>query len=98
VRRKIVDSHSRSVARAIAGLSSAAMAGRDAELLAHCWVGSVYESVYHWLEMPPKVRPPAEVVARTVADFFTVFPKASSTTPQFSHHHDDLADCLARFH
>lgn len=69
VRRKIVDSHARSVANTIATLNNPAVASNDPELLAHCWVGSVYESVYHWLEKPAKRRPPAETVARSVADF-----------------------------
>lgn len=69
VRRKLVDSHARSVAEAISSVKKAGLSSSNAELIAHCWVGSVYESVYHWLESPMRERPPAERVARAVADF-----------------------------
>jgi len=65
IRRKIVDSHARAVEKAIALLCPSL----NAELVARCWVGSVYESVFHWLEQPASRRPAAETVARTVADF-----------------------------
>lgn len=68
VRRRIVDSHARSVEQAIARLRPNLPAFETA-LLARCWVGSVYESVYHWLEQPASRRPPAQTVARTVAEF-----------------------------
>lgn len=68
VRRKLVDSHARSVADAIASVGTLPPSS-DPELIAHCWVGSVYESVYHWLEKPVYRRPPAEQVAGAVADF-----------------------------
>jgi hypothetical protein len=41
----------------------------NGEIVARCWVGSVYESVFHWLEQPAARRPPADHVARAVADF-----------------------------
>jgi AcrR family transcriptional regulator len=68
VRRKIVESHTRSVARALAQLRSA-LPPLDPTLAARCWVGSVYESVYHWLEQPIDGRPAAQRVAGAVAEF-----------------------------
>lgn len=68
IRRKIIDSHARSVEQAIAKLRPAGQKLEPA-LLARCWVGSVYESVYHWLEQPADKRHPPAVIARTVAEF-----------------------------
>ena len=68
IRRGIVDSHARSVEQALAQLRPA-LTPLEPTLVARCWVGSVYESVYHWLEQPAAQRPPAETVARAVADF-----------------------------
>jgi AcrR family transcriptional regulator len=68
IRRKTVDSHSRAVEMALSQLPSA-HPPLDAGLVARCWVGSVYESVFHWLEQPAARRPPAKTVARAVADF-----------------------------
>jgi AcrR family transcriptional regulator len=68
IRREIVESHSRSVEMALSQLRPA-LPKLDAELVAHCWVGSVYESVFHWLEQPAARRPSAKAVARAVAEF-----------------------------
>ena len=68
IRRMIVDGHSRAVEMALAQLHSA-HPPRNPELLARCWVGAVYESVFHWLEQPVARRPPAAMVASTVAEF-----------------------------
>jgi hypothetical protein len=68
IRRKIIDSHTRSVEQAIAQVRPSAQAFEPA-LLARCWAGSVYESVYHWLEQPASRRHPPAVIARTVAEF-----------------------------
>jgi TetR/AcrR family transcriptional regulator, fatty acid metabolism regulator protein len=68
IRRTIVDSHSRSVEMALSQMR-AALAPMDPALAARCWVGSVYESVFHWLEQPASERPAAQAVARAVADF-----------------------------
>jgi AcrR family transcriptional regulator len=68
IRRKIVDSHSRSVEDALSLLRSV-LPSLDPSLSARCWVGSVYESVYHWLEQPPDRRPDPETIARAVAEF-----------------------------
>lgn len=67
VRRTIMDTHARSVEQAIAQLRLAHKS--DAALLARCWVGSIYECVYHWLEQPLAKRHSPAVVARAVADF-----------------------------
>ncbi|MGA7712659.1 MAG: TetR/AcrR family transcriptional regulator [Rhizomicrobium sp.] len=66
IRRAIVDSHSRSVELALSLLRSPPP---NAEVIARCWVGGVYETVFHWLEQPAAKRPPAELVAGAVAEF-----------------------------
>ena len=67
-RRGIVDSHARSVEKALSQLRTN-LPHLDPELVARCWVGSVYESVYHYLEQPPARRPSAKTVASVVAEF-----------------------------
>ena len=69
VRRGIVNSHSRSVSAAISALKGSAVTRAEADVLGHCWVGSVYESVYRWLQQPAKQRQPTKELARIVADF-----------------------------
>ena len=66
IRRAIVDSHVRSVEQALLELLPPPS---NADVIARCWVGGVYESVFHWLEQPAAQRPPAAEVARAVADF-----------------------------
>jgi AcrR family transcriptional regulator len=66
IRRTIVDSHVRSVEQALLELLPPPS---NADVIARCWVGGVYESVFHWLEQPAAQRPPAAEVARAVADF-----------------------------
>ena len=66
IRRGIVDSHARSVEKALAQLRSTTL---DAALVARCWVGSVYESVYHWLQQPIARRQAPKKVASVVAEF-----------------------------
>lgn len=68
VRRRIVESHTRSVEQALAQMRSA-LPPLDPALAARCWVGSVYESVYHWLEQPLARRSAAQTVAGAVAEF-----------------------------
>jgi len=68
IRRTIVDSHARSVERALDQAGSA-LPALDAAVVARCWLGSVYESVYHWLELPPAQRRAADTIARAVAEF-----------------------------
>jgi TetR/AcrR family transcriptional regulator, fatty acid metabolism regulator protein len=65
IRRRIVASHAGAVEKAITLLRPEL----NAEVTARCWVGSVYEAVFHWLEQPAAKRPPAAEVARAVADF-----------------------------
>src|SRR5215469_5479083 len=68
IRRGIVDSHARSVEKALSQLRPT-LPPLDPALAARCWIGSVYESVFHWLEQASAQRQPAKTVARTVADF-----------------------------
>jgi hypothetical protein len=68
IRRRIVDSHARSVEKALLQLRSA-LPPLDPTLVAPCWVGSVYESVYHWLEQPITRRHRSLTVASAVAEF-----------------------------
>jgi TetR/AcrR family fatty acid metabolism transcriptional regulator len=68
IRRGIVNSHARSVEKALLQLRST-LPSLDPTLVARCWVGSVYESVYHWLEQPIARRHAAKTVASTVAEF-----------------------------
>jgi AcrR family transcriptional regulator len=68
LQRGILASHARSVERAIAGLSEQPPPG-DPAVLAHCWVGAVYEAVRYWLELPAAERRPADEVAAEVAEF-----------------------------
>ena len=68
IRRRIVDSHARSVEKALVQLRSA-LPLLNPTLAARCWVGSVYESVHHWLEEPIMRRHPSRMVASAVAEF-----------------------------
>jgi TetR/AcrR family transcriptional regulator, fatty acid metabolism regulator protein len=45
------------------------IAGLDTSIAAHCLVGAVLESLYHWFDSAPRRRTPATETARTVADF-----------------------------
>jgi AcrR family transcriptional regulator len=65
IRRKIVDSHAKAVQAALALLNPSL----NADVVARCWVGAVYETVFHWLEQAGTKRPAANLVARAVADF-----------------------------
>jgi TetR/AcrR family transcriptional regulator, fatty acid metabolism regulator protein len=72
VRRRIVDSHARSVEMALERMRAEGArvgAGIDLGIAARCWVGSAYEAVFHWLEQDEKDRPAAEDLAQAVADF-----------------------------
>ena len=68
IRRGIVDSHARSVEKALSQLRSI-LPPLDPALIARCWVGSVYESVYHWLELPVAQRPAVKAVVSAVSEF-----------------------------
>ena len=65
-RRKVVDSHARSVEKA---LVASGLGLVDPAIAARCWLGAVYESAYHWLELTAVERPPIVEVAQTVAGF-----------------------------
>ena len=65
IRRRIVDSHAHAVEAALPLLNPKL----DAPVVARCWVGAVYETVFHWLEQPAGRRPAADRVAGAVADF-----------------------------
>ena len=67
-RRKIIASHARSIAKTVRKVHPDFPESRAA-IIARCWIGSVYEAVYHWLEQPANRRPAAKQLARTVAEF-----------------------------
>lgn len=67
-RRAVIGQHARGVERALAQVASD-LSAEERAVSARCWVGAVYEAVYHWLELPPEQRPPAATVAATVARF-----------------------------
>ncbi|HLJ47918.1 MAG TPA: TetR/AcrR family transcriptional regulator [Bryobacteraceae bacterium] len=68
VRRQVVGSHTRSVEHALTA-AAAQLAPLDTAVAASCWVGAVYEAVFHWLEQPPEQRVPAGHLADTIARF-----------------------------
>lgn len=68
LQRDILASHARSVERAIESIPEGPPTG-DPAVLAHCWVGAVYEAVRYWLELAPGDRGPVDEVAREVARF-----------------------------
>lgn len=68
VRRSIIASHCRSVEQALASLSRS-LPSLNPRVVASCWVGSVHESVYQWLESPPERRISPEALAREVSGF-----------------------------
>ncbi len=67
-RRKIIASHARSIENTIRKLHPDFPNSR-VSIFARCWMGSVYEAVYHWLEQPAKQRPPAKLLSQAVAEF-----------------------------
>jgi len=73
VRRNLVRSHTRSVEHALAAiraeLPSMDTAVLDTAVVASCWVGAVYEAVFHWLEQPAHQRLPADQLAQAIARF-----------------------------
>jgi TetR/AcrR family transcriptional regulator, fatty acid metabolism regulator protein len=68
IRRNIIDSHAQSVERALAALASV-LPPMDVTVVARCWVGAMYESVYHWPGQSPNERRPARIFAAAVSDF-----------------------------
>ena len=68
VRRRVIESHTRSVEMALRRLEGK-LPPLDADVVAACWVGAVYEAVYRWLARPPEDRVPAEHLGDAIADF-----------------------------
>lgn len=68
VRRRVIESHTRSVEGALRTLANR-LPPQDAAVVASCWVGAVYEAVYRWLGQAPQERPPAEHLAEAIAGF-----------------------------
>ena len=68
VRRAIVQSHTRGVEHALIALRDR-LPAMDTAVAASCWVGAVYEAVFHWMEQAPADRPPADQLARAIARF-----------------------------
>ena len=74
VRRAILDSQSRFFEELLARLAPSpqtpnATLVAGAPLVARCCIGSIHESVRHWLELPPDQRPAPQALATTVAEF-----------------------------
>ncbi|HXX16476.1 MAG TPA: TetR/AcrR family transcriptional regulator [Candidatus Eremiobacteraceae bacterium] len=67
-RRVIIASHTRSVERALAGMSRA-LPALDPKIAASCWVGAVHEAVRQWLEAPAETRITAEKLAKEICGF-----------------------------
>ncbi len=68
VRRAILDNQSRFFEELLARLALSPQTP-DAPLAARCCIGSIHESVRHWLELPPDQRPAPQALATTVAEF-----------------------------
>ena len=68
-RRAIVESHTRSVSKALEALQGVAAPGLNADVAAQCWVGAVYEAVYTWLRTPARRRLAADSLARAIVSF-----------------------------
>ncbi len=68
VRRGIVASHTRSVEHALTA-ARVQLPAMETAVAASCWVGAVYESVFHWLELAPEQRLPADQLAHAIAGF-----------------------------
>lgn len=68
VRRTIVESHARSVEKALSRLPGPRPVGKPS-VAARCWVGAVHEAVHHWLEQKESTRISAGRLAAEVAGF-----------------------------
>jgi TetR/AcrR family transcriptional regulator, fatty acid metabolism regulator protein len=68
LRRSIIASHCRSVEQALASISHS-LPRLDPKVVASCWVGSVLESVYQWLQSPAENRISTEALAREISAF-----------------------------
>jgi len=67
-RRQVVASHTRSLEQALVAVAHR-LSPMEPAVVAHCWVGAVYEAVFYWLEQPAADRLPAERLAKAIADF-----------------------------
>jgi len=92
MRRQIVASHTRSVEQALGSLAPLVIVP-ERSVAARCWLGAVYESAYHWLELPSEHRPHAESIARAVADFVV---RGIGASPELVTHAAPLMDNPAR--
>ena len=68
IRREVVGSHARSVEKALSSLSDR-LPPTEPSIAARCWVGAVYEAIYHWLDQPVRKRTAAKRLAAEVARF-----------------------------
>lgn len=68
VRRQVIESHTRSVEMALRK-QEGQLPPLDAEVIAACWVGAVYEAVYRWLARSPEERVTADHLGDAIADF-----------------------------
>ncbi len=68
IRRQIMASHTRSVELALGAVRNE-LPPMDKRVAASCWVGSVLEAVFHWLEQPAGERLPHEHLSRAIASF-----------------------------
>jgi AcrR family transcriptional regulator len=68
VRRRVIESHTKSVEQALRTLADR-LPPLDAAVVARCWVGAVHEAVYRWLGQAPEERPPAEHLAEAIEGF-----------------------------
>jgi AcrR family transcriptional regulator len=68
IRREIAENSARLFQQLLAKFAPA-LPAPDSALAPHCIVGSIYQSVYHWLTLPLEQRPAAGALASAVADF-----------------------------
>jgi AcrR family transcriptional regulator len=68
VRRGLIGQHTGLVSQMLE-LGPVSCSQEDPATAARCLVGSVFESLYNWLEQNPANRPSAEKTARAVADY-----------------------------
>jgi AcrR family transcriptional regulator len=68
IRHEIAEESARFFQQLLAKFAPAELAPVSAPA-SHCIVGSIYQSLHHWLALPPDQRPPAQALAGAVADF-----------------------------
>lgn len=67
-RQEILDSHVRSVTKALSALVGGP-SGKQLEVAAWCWVGAVHEAATRWLAASERKRPSAADMAQFLAQF-----------------------------